>query len=247
MLRDMGMIINRRRYMGRENRLTPNDYIQNGLVSMFDGEWNSGINLHSNSPSVWTDLAGTNDLNIMTSNVDVSDNYLRNTSYASCIAYKSGEIGCRTQEIVMQVIEHDSAKSAFVIANNINNYIGNFHWSYNSFNSLMTSSYGNAERSYFHYSISDRNIHTLSASGLTEQIASLCMMDGVQSSGSLRPTGRDGSVGYFAIGGLAPKQGIYGTKCKVFCVRLYNRNLSKTEILHNQHIDNIRFNLGLSL
>ena len=244
----MGTLLNRRRYMGGGGgRLTPNDYIQNGLVSMFDGEWNSGVNLHSNSPSVWIDLVSNNDLNIMTSNVNVGDNYFQNTSYSSCIAYKNGIIPCGTQEIVMQVDDYDPAKSAFVIANNVISYRGNFHWSYNIFSALMTGSLDRETRSYFNYPITDRGIHTCSASGLTESPVATCMMDGALQTGSRTTIGRNGSAGYFVLGGLDPEQKIYGTKCKIFCVRLYNRDLSTDEMLFNQHIDNIRFNLGLSI
>lgn len=232
--------------MGKKG-LSADSYIQDGLVAMFDGQWNSGRGVHSASPNVWVDLIGDNDLNVMLDNVIIGDNYLQNTSYSSCIAYKSRVIPCGTQEIVMQVDDYDPAKSAFVIANNVNGYRGNFHWSYNSFSSLMTGSLGRESRSYFSYPITDRGIHTCSASGLTESPVATCIMDGALQTDTRTTTGREGSHSYFVLGGLDPREGIYGTKCKVFCVRLYNRNLSQTEILHNQHIDNIRFNLGLSI
>lgn len=242
----MGTLLNRRRYMGKK-MLSADNYIQDGLVAMFDGQWNSGRGVHSASANVWVDLVGDNDLNVMLNNVIIGDNYLLNTSYNSCIAYKEGEIYCKTQEIVMQVDDYDPAKSAFVIANNVNDYNGNFHWSYNTFSALMTGSAGRETRSYFNYPITDRGIHTCSASGLTESPIATCIMDGAKQTDSRSPTGRDGAKGYFVLGGLNPIQKFYGTKCKIFCVRLYKRNLSIDEMLFNQRIDNERFNLGLTI
>lgn len=37
------------------------------------------------------------------------------------------------------------------------------------------------------------------------------------------------------------------TSCKIHSIRFYNRNLTSDEMLFNQRIDNLRFNLGLSI
>ena len=34
---------------------------------------------------------------------------------------------------------------------------------------------------------------------------------------------------------------------KIFSIRVYNKLLTKAEMIHNQHVDNVRFSLGLTL
>lgn len=50
----------------------------------------------------------------------------------------------------------------------------------------------------------------------------------------------------YSIGGRTYGSASY-YKGKVMSIRIYNRHLTAEEILHNQQVDNIRFNLGLSL
>lgn len=51
---------------------------------------------------------------------------------------------------------------------------------------------------------------------------------------------------YPTIGGRNTRTRYYYTG-KVYSIRLYNRQLTEDEMLHNQQVDNIRFNLGLTL
>ena len=37
---------------------TPDDYVQDGLVAMWDGEWNAGRGVHDPNATVWVDLTG---------------------------------------------------------------------------------------------------------------------------------------------------------------------------------------------
>lgn len=39
-------------------------YVKDGIISMWDGEWNSGLKTHNKSISVWKDLVGDRDLSL---------------------------------------------------------------------------------------------------------------------------------------------------------------------------------------
>lgn len=39
----------------------------------------------------------------------------------------------------------------------------------------------------------------------------------------------------------------YNMQGRIYAIRIYNRQLTAEEIAHNQHVDNVRFNLGLDL
>jgi hypothetical protein len=47
---------------GSAAKYTAADYIQDGLIAMWDGEWNAGFGVHDPNATVWKDLVGTNDL-----------------------------------------------------------------------------------------------------------------------------------------------------------------------------------------
>lgn len=44
-----------------------NPYITDGLVAMWDGEWNAGGGVHDASATVWKDIVGNTDLNVRSS------------------------------------------------------------------------------------------------------------------------------------------------------------------------------------
>ena len=43
---------------GAKKGLSAKDYIQDGLVAMWDGEWNAGGGKHNTNATMWKDLTG---------------------------------------------------------------------------------------------------------------------------------------------------------------------------------------------
>lgn len=56
-----------------------NPYITDGLIAMWDGEWNAGGGVHDPNATVWKDLIGSLDINIPSS-ATIADKYLKMTS-----------------------------------------------------------------------------------------------------------------------------------------------------------------------
>ena len=46
--------------------------------------------------------------------------------------------------------------------------------------------------------------------------------------------------------GMRPGQANYKFVGRIYCIRIYNRALSIEEMKYNQHVDNVRFGLGLA-
>jgi len=82
-----------------------NPYVKDGLVAMWDGEWNIGLGMHDTNASVWKDLVGNMDLSF-TSAATICDTYVYGDG-TSWIANSSDSISfekCRTIEIVFSFI-----------------------------------------------------------------------------------------------------------------------------------------------
>lgn len=52
-----------------------NPYVTDGLIAMWDGEWNAGGGVHDAAATVWKDLIGTNDFHDFDSGVTWGDKY----------------------------------------------------------------------------------------------------------------------------------------------------------------------------
>ena len=65
---------------------------------------------------------------------------------------------------------------------------------------------------------------------------------GMTAYGNTYLSGRSGTYSY--IGRRSNGNYFYG---KIYSIRIYNRTLTEAEILANQNVDNLRFNLGLTL
>lgn len=54
-----------------------NPYVTDGLVAMWDGEWNIGGGMHDDNAPTWIDISGNGyDLSIADSGVEIGDNYI---------------------------------------------------------------------------------------------------------------------------------------------------------------------------
>ena len=42
----------------------PNPYVTDGLIAMWDGEWNVGLGIHDSSSTTWVDLVGDKDVTL---------------------------------------------------------------------------------------------------------------------------------------------------------------------------------------
>lgn len=213
-------------------------YITNGLVLWLDGINRGGIS------GKWKNLVGDHIVTMTGLYTELSDgiefpatstpygygefdsstgieiNYDAGTIEV-CIESASGEAG--TGRPTLTILNDKMGGS---IANNLSTGAVAMRWYPHSGN--MSS-----------WAFSDVNSAKLTASGNSDR--GIC--NGISgSSASTTSWGKSGGKYMFASRGTGnPFKGIY------HCLRVYNRKLTEEEILHNQHIDNVRFNLGLNI
>lgn len=99
-----------------KEELDPNQYVTDGLVAWYDGEWNVGIGEHDSSATVWKDLSeNSNDLQIPRLGIDAfwEDDCLRTASTRKNHIYAVADtaIQYETCEWIVEQIEHSGIVS----------------------------------------------------------------------------------------------------------------------------------------
>lgn len=221
----MNELLLRRRAHSESESYTADDYIQNGLVLQLDGPDYDAVN------GTWTDRKGSRVFTKAGSvSVDGKGVYC-NKGRLECTNALSLAHNAGTIEVV-----------AYRKVVNTNEYI----YMQNAINSLIygtkgvyayISNYTNNKRAYlgdekkigkFVHSIND-SVNYYNGSNL-----------GFDGTGN---AARGGAA--ISVGGLP--NGSYYFCGTIYSIRVYNRKLTAEEMLFNQHIDNVRFSLGLTI
>lgn len=202
------------------------DYIQDGLVFHLDGK------KKLNSDGKWHSLVGNfaftnygatfNDDHVW---FDGVDDYLVRTSTSNIQTSSSGTI-----EVV-----YEGTKQSFgtIIRTSSNGQVA--YASYSSGTKVIWTT-GNPMRAVY-------------TNPPIKGTVSLCIAQGIANGLAM---GTSGTNYYSRISGgvFIGRNGASGTSPfsgKIYSIRMYNRNLTVEEVLQNQSVDNIRFNLGLTL
>lgn len=218
----MNELLLRRRVARMDSGPTEKSYIQDGLVFQLDG-----IN-KGNNVGYWTDLVGDvkfafNSGSIVNANNVYFDgtNYITSSSINIRVAHGSCSIDVvcspATAGIVFMPRQADIT----------------FGFNNNRIILIASTSQKTA------YSYSNDNPSCFS-----------CKSNACIQNGTARSSNGTGIFGgydnYWHIGGRNNANKFLYTG-NVFAIRIYNRQLSEEEMLFNQRIDNIRFNLGLTI
>lgn len=202
------------------------DYVQDGLVFHLDGKkkLNSDGNWHSLVGNfVFTNNGATfNDDHVW---FDGVDDYLVRTTTSNIQSSSSGTI-----EVV-----YDSTKQSFgtIIRTSANGQVA--YASYSSGTKIIWTT-GNPMRAVY-------------TNPPIKGTVSLCIAQGI-ANGSVMGTSGTNYYARISGGVFIGRNGASGTSPfsgKIYSIRMYNRNLTVEEVLQNQSVDNIRFNLGLTL
>lgn len=204
--------------------LTPSDYIQDGLVFQLDGIEKGSDNTR------WTDLVG-NKYFTLTSHSAAYDNYIRMDG-SGYISQNSAAINVLATEGTIEVCVDREAGSVVYIPN-VNTYL-----------SFMFGSGGFTIRP-----AQTSNQFTYGSNKTGKLTTSFNWNFGLVNGKKLTSKGNNNwnkNTSVATIGGRNNGTAYYYTG-KIYAIRIYNRQLTEEEMRHNQHIDNVRFNLGLDL
>lgn len=219
----MSAIVDRRRYMGKKG-LSADSYIQDGLVFQLDG-----IDKGSND-GYWTDLVGGIKFGF---NYGVTEN--KDNVYFSAQTYLTSDksISCPYNSCTIEVVCTPCDQGiVFMPASD-----GIAFGFYNNHRSIIIRG--------GHYA----NMYDITTNGVGAY--SVNRMIGIQNGIILN---RSSSLNNW--GDLDSKMHIGGRnsgwdkapfKGNLYSIRIYSRLLTMDEMLFNQHIDNVRFNLGLDI
>jgi hypothetical protein len=223
-----------------------NPYVTDGLVAMWDGEWNAGGGVHDAGATVWKDLVGGIELPLMAggswgSNCIIGDG----SAPAAGVVTPPNILKQPFCEVVYKMLAYP-ARNGAVAAFSVK-YLSTETF-YKDFG--LVDSYGTT------YFLANQRLTRTSGDNY---IGINCVSIDADSRSSYRAfyvnsitRSQAGGSGHGAFNqGMyvcaLPYSGVgytYPSKAKVYCIRFYNRALSPAEIAHNYAIDKARFNLS---
>ena len=220
-----------------KEELDPNQYVMDGLIAWYDGEWNVGIGEHDSSTIVWKDLSENgNDLQIYRQlgyNCFWEQDCLRTVSTRKNQIYAVAAKGLQYDscEWVVEQIEYEGLVSLS----------GMGDYKFFGKTSGYVQFFNPYEETTIYGTIPDKGSFQCIYLGGDSVMA---FANGEQ---LVRVSGRNNwqysfIQQNFGIGG-GSKYAAFQMCGRIFCVRLYNRKLSTRELAHNLAIDKVRFNL----
>ena len=216
----MGTLLNRRRYMGSKKGYDENSYIQDGLVFQLDGI-NKGT-----TDGTWTDLKGGLVFTNYGAVEDANGFTFANNAYMRITSSFSPN-----ENYTIESSFYCTTKGVVISSGNSTKY--------NLFMYLSDGLFLQRANKY-KYDI------TMNANSIVSVNDSLGYINGriaqrLSQSDYWESDGTNIGCSYY---GSSPRRWFSG---KIYAIRVYNRKLTSEELLYNQKVDNVRFNLGLSI
>ena len=214
---------------------TARDYVQDGLIGLWDGIENAGFGIHDSGAGAWKDLFGSNDCTPKDSTFRwTSDGFVCDglgLQSAHSMSFKS-------VEVVVDIAKSDQKTTYCPIFGYLESGNAKGIFWLPSLNLLRF--YSGSSRSW-DTNNADRLIGTYSAVNISGS-STVMYNDGAEK--PLSTYGYWNNVGYsadtFNIGGTLSNHECIGT---IKCVRVYDSVLTQTQISANYEIDKARFNL----
>ena len=230
------------------------NYVQSGLVAIWDGIENAGVGVHDNNASSWKDLSGNNRNWVLESGASWADNAFVTlptmgfaARFSPAIAYSS----IITQEIVLEVFdfEDNTRNDFFKFGTTVDRNVGGNRRYYmmRGLAYSRDSYYGWMPKHSSCMAVSDstppintpQSIVTVYATGTSQSTnPQKFLINNVSKTGWQAVGWSDGDSPYISRDNI----GFYG---KVYAIRLYNRALTTAELTQNYELDKIRFRLNI--
>ena len=211
-------------------------YIQDGLIGLFDAENNSGYGVHNASATTWKNLVGDFNATSLGSNVWGNNYVSRGLGFKINRAIFSG----MTQWTVEGAWETSSAVNGYANIfgkNSGNNYGGTYSGLGRWDNSALI--YGNVGG----LNITWDNTGYGARTSTLKLNSSKTVFLAKNGTNIVSKTVSDSNVSNFAnvSSWFLAAHNSTGRQNKFFCIRIYSRALSLTELAYNYNIDRMRF------
>lgn len=231
------MIAARQIFLGRGGaKGWVNPYVTDGLVAMWDGEWNAGGGMHDPAATVWKDLAGDFDLTISPASHFNVDRFQTGTStYAPTSAYSTTKPdGVMTLEVVGSATQ--KGLYVFVGSSKITMSIGS--------GSVGCGWYNKGGGVYEYAAGSTVSLACIYAVTQGGDLESLYANGSPLTLGAYGLTNSSSGISIGSGIGAISTTNIYNQMVGEICsIRAYGRKLSTDEISANYAVDKARFNL----
>jgi len=213
-------------FAARKSPAWRNPYITDGLVAMWDGEWNAGGGVHDPTAMTWKDIVGNRMLNIGSNSF--GDNCLLATESLGASSDDRIDLYTGTIELVCEA--NPTTSSVFVLLGG-----NSFQYAMGMYYNANTGRIGvcNPQKS-FSFDVSTDRHCAYSYDGTNPNAYVNGLPTSIFDGGSR-------SYGTIKIGGAGGRT--VSLNGKVFCTRVYSRALSAAEIAANYAVDKERFNL----
>lgn len=239
--------------MGGKKAPTAKDYVQSGLVAMWDGIENAGWGVHDANATVWKDLVGSYD-GTVGANVVVMDNCMSfNGTKGAANAVNVGKVTFGSPQFVtFEVVfikDHDAEVSVY------NEAVFGQTESQTSMVSMFVKSKMSIQYKKLGASTGGIIAYGSAPFGLREMMSASfryssdeiqLFKDGVvvnSQPNDSTPIDMASTSYNFYIGGDAYNPEEYTLLGRVFNLRIYSRALTADEIAANYAVDRLRFNL----
>ena len=227
-----------------------NPYVTDGLISMWDGIWNTGFNNHDQNATTWIDLIGNNVVTTTSTTTPTTlDNGFRfNGSQYFTVTPDENikSVGTNRHDITVEIGFNANPQSkenqgllGFGTSSQRN------IWMFFGNPPTSTSATLNAQlqnspslRLWYRNGVfpTGTKHHVVFSSSSTTMSG---WLDGIKVS-STRTIGKQTSLGQSFIGRISGYNNFYGD---IYFIRIYNRALTEDEIAANYAIDKQRFNI----
>lgn len=206
-----------------------NPYVTDGLIVMFDGEWNAGIGKHNASATTWANLVGTEKPSLL-STMSWGSDCLNIPSSGTGVSISLSTATVRHIEIVCR--SDSTVSTAFAVAGHENS---SFVF-YQSGKALVSNAKKSVLGTFMKgatFSLSVAYDGTTATDAWLDGIAATLNADSTSiSSGSF-------STSALRIGGRSA--GTLGFMGCIYCIRVYTRALTAAEVASNYSVDQRRF------
>ena len=214
-----------------------NPYVTDGLVAMWDGEWNAGGGVYEESSKIWKDIAGQNDLALGLGIYFRDGRLVCNGN--GCGAFRQGTLNTETVELVLSRSSNTRSYDC-VFVDSDTRYSAEKK-SFGFFGKNFSS------KILWAYNYPDENIGRL-VSILVDKVNKRVYFNGVEQAPSRDAIDWAWSAAVICVGGrnLTGAADYTSTVCflgEIAACRAYRRALTKDERDANYAIDKARFNL----
>jgi hypothetical protein len=223
------------------NSSTPDGYITDGLIAMWDGEWNAGRGKHDPNTTTWVDLTGNgHDLTFHSITPVFGDKYWDKATREGDARTKGWAFAPdHSQEIVVCVTNrHRYARligdfrgmDLAVEEGGTSGPIGGYNTWFGDIPEI---------KSGFKWDLNQRMTLSLTVNSALDLN---CYRDGEQKVFHYKARGADTQTSDLIMCGRGDNQ--RGLAGRVYNIRIYNRSLTAAEVAHNYAIDKARFGSG---